>query len=104
MNETVHEECLLCHNNSVGQWETILKKTKQTLKNLWNFLVSYITSFFYITLPLEILDKTTKLHRWKFCYTPWKFQGQKPRLLETPYDYFLITPAPVDNSIHFVFN
>ena len=45
MNETVYEECLLCHNKSVGQWEAIPKQTKQTLKNLWNFLVSYFFSF-----------------------------------------------------------
>ena len=64
--------------------------------------LGFLLFFFYITLTLEIPDKTTKLHHWKFCYTPWKFQGQKPRPLETPHNYFLITPPPVDNSIHFV--
>ena len=39
------------------------------------------------TLPLEIPAKTN-IHAWKFrrivCYTPSKFQGQKPRPLEIP--------------------
>ena len=29
----------------------------------------------------------------KWCYTPWKFQSQKPIPLETAHDFFLITPG-----------
>ena len=29
----------------------------------------------------------------KLCYTSWKFQGQKPRLVEIKHDFFLITPG-----------
>ena len=28
----------------------------------------------------------------KLCYTPWKFQGQKPRLIKMQHDFFLIIP------------
>ena len=28
----------------------------------------------------------------KLCYTPWKFQGQKPRLMKMQHEFSLITP------------
>ena len=54
------------------------------------------TGFFYsFTLPLEIPDKS-KLHPWKLFkivfYIVWKFQDQKPRPLENPHNFFLVTP------------
>ena len=52
--------------------------------------------FRFVILPLETPGKV-KLHPWKFCkirgYTPWKFQGQKPRPIKIPHDFFLITPG-----------
>ena len=37
----------------------------------------------------------TKLHHWKF-HAPWKFQGQKPRPLDIPHDFFGTPPeSPV---------
>ena len=43
-----------------------------------------------VTFPFEIPDKM-KFHPWnlKLCYTPLKFQGQKPKpMVEIPHDFF----------------
>ena len=51
--------------------------------------------FRFVTSLQEIPDKV-KFHPWNFwnlCYTPWKFQGLYPRLVEIPHDFFLITPV-----------
>ena len=55
--------------------------------------------------PDRVGERYNFIYPWKFwakqsfspgnsgilCYTHWKFQGQKPRSLETPRDFFLIT-------------
>ena len=51
--------------------------------------------FGLVTLPLEIPEKA-KLRFWIFrkvvwCGTPWKFEGEKPRPMEIPLEFFLIT-------------
>ena len=46
------------------------------------FLKSTPESLRFVILPLEI----------KFCYTPRKFQSQKPKLIKIQHDFFLITP------------
>ena len=51
----------------------------------WNFRICYFTlrnSGENKFLSLEILQN---------CDTPWKFQGQKPRPMEIPHDFFLNT-------------
>ena len=62
-------------------------------------------NFKFRSLPLEIL--TFLFYSWHFwtkqsfplgnskkmCYTPWKFQSQKPTPIEIPHDFFLITPG-----------
>ena len=62
--------------------------------------------FRFVTLPQEISDKM-KLHPWNFqklFYTPWKFQGQYPRLVEIPDVFFLITPVISFSWPHFIFS
>ena len=41
----------------------------------------------------------------KLCGTHWKFQGEKPRAMETPHDFLLITVG-FDHcwKFHFFFN
>ena len=67
----------------------------------WNPLKNYegVEDILFLNPPLEFFiffpDKT-KLHPWKFCklcYILWKFQGQKPRSLEIPHDFFLVNPG-----------
>ena len=44
---------------------------------------------------MEILER--KHHPWKFLkiVLPWKFQGQKRRSMEIPYNLLLITPGGI---------
>ena len=51
--------------------------------------------FRFVTLPLEVLGKMklTPGNSTKLCYTYWNFQGQKPRPMEIPHDFFWITPV-----------
>ena len=60
--------------------------------------------FFYFTLgnsgqnkapPPEIPQNYVA----NLCYIPWKFQGQNPRFLEIPHDFFLVTS---ENSTSFL--
>ena len=57
------------------------------------FSAPFLGIFRFVTLPLEISDKTS-YHTWKFCRdvcdTPWRFLSQKPRPMEIPH-FFLIT-------------
>ena len=48
----------------------------------------------FVTLPLDIPKKMSSHSRnsAKFCYTPWKFQGQKPRTMEIQQHVFLNAP------------
>ena len=65
-----------------------------------------IFHFFYFTLgnseqnkapPMKIPQNCVT----NLCYIRWKFQGQNPRPLEIPHDFFLITPG---NSTSFLIN
>ena len=47
-----------------------------------SFIYSFNLFFKFVTLPMEIPDKT------KQCYTPWKFQVQKTRPVGIPHDFF----------------
>ena len=51
--------------------------------------------FRLVTLPLEVPDKMKLIpgNSTKLCYTHWNFQGQKPRPMEIPHDFFWITPV-----------
>ena len=90
------------------QW--IFQKTKQKNKN-WKH-----TSFFgkppelsrYVTLPLAIPEKTRLLLgisvMWSCInYTPWKFQNQKPRLLEITV-FFLMTSGKFTSYLEIPFS
>ena len=64
----------------------------------WYFSENPPGNFRFVTLPLEILEKTS-FHPWKFTkivwyvqLPPWKFQGQKPRLTEIPCEFFFEHP------------
>ena len=54
----------------------------------------------FATLPLEISEKKafTPENSAKFCDTPWKFKGQKPRAMEISH-FFLNSPR---NSTSFL--
>ena len=60
--------------------------------------------FRFVTLPLEIPEKTRKPHPLEILLqndTPWKFQDQKPRphAMEIPHEFFLNN---VENSTSFL--
>ena len=73
--------------------------------------MSMVEDIPFLKKPLEFLGLS--LYTWgfhtkqgftpgnstKLCYTPWNFQGQKPRLMEISYYFFLITPG---NSTSFL--
>ena len=62
-------------------WEnTFLKKNPGTF------------SIRFLTFTLEF-QKNQSGNYSKFCYAPWKFYSLKPRHLELPHDFFLISPA-----------
>ena len=56
--------------------------------------------FRFVTLPLEVSDKMKLIpgNSTKLCYTHCNFQGQNPRPIEIPYDFFWMTPV---NAISF---
>ena len=60
--------------------------------------------FRFVTLPLEILDKKNFLYPWKFCKIvlqiwPWKFQGQKPRLMKIQQSFLHGNSVKLCNNI-----
>ena len=58
------------------------------LKKPWIFEVCHLTLGNYgQNKAFFTLGNSVKL-----CYTPWKVQGQKPRLMKMQHDFFLITP------------
>ena len=61
----------------------------------YNFLKKNPRNFRFVTLPVEIPEKTS-IHPWKFSKTlsdtPWKFQIQKPRPMEIPHQFLLEHP------------
>ena len=59
------------------------------------------TIFRFVTLSLEIPEKQafTLWNSTKLCDTPWKFQDQKPRPMEIPYNFLLNSPG---NSTSFL--
>ena len=60
---------------------------------------------FFLYIPLEVPDKqkqsSTLGNSAKLCYIPHKFQGQRPRPLEIPHEFFLLNPG---NSTSFLIN
>ena len=46
-------------------------------------------------------QNSTNKNSAKLCYIPWKFHSDKPRPLEIPHDFFLVTPG---NSTSFLIN
>ena len=63
-------------------------RTHFFLKKTWIFEVCHFTLGNYgQNKAFFTLGNSVKL-----CYTPWKFQGQKPRLMKMHHDFFLITP------------
>ena len=58
---------------------------------------------FVAFLTMEIREKQifTPGNSAKLCYTPWTFQGHKPRPMEILHNFFLITP---ENSTSFSIN
>ena len=88
-------------SNFLKQNILILPRTNQRE----NILILPNTPYNSLKNPLEFLDLS--LYPWKFqgkqavaprnsaklCDTPWKFQGQKPRPMEIPQYFFLITPG-----------
>ena len=97
-------------NSSQLFWNGLFQKKEPNREGGWwhTFLKKPLELFWLFSVPLEISGKT-KLHPWKFsqketlksstpenlvkyvCYTPWKFQGQKPRPLEISHKSFLIS-------------
>ena len=55
-------------------------------KSRWNF------SFIYFTPGNSRQIKAPPLEIAQNCVTSWKFQDQKPRPLEVPHNFFLVTP------------
>ena len=77
--------------------ELFHKKRQIEGRRGWRHTVLKSPGVFHLfTWPLEIPDKS-KLHPWRLCKTvqhlPWKFQDLKPRPLEIPHNFFLVTPG-----------
>ena len=81
-------ECLNYYYNITNNHWAILEK----IQTEWFEDIRFWKKHGFITLPLEILDKA-KLYAnsVKLYFTPWKFQGQKWRLMEIQHEFFLIS-------------
>ena len=71
---------------------------KNPNRMIWGhtFLKKKHDIFGFITLPLEILDKAKfYANSVKLCFTLWKFQGQKWRLMEIQHFFWSILEIPL---------
>ena len=84
-----------CYYNITNDCWAIPEKSRQGglrtylfLKKPWIFEVCHFTLGNYG----QNKDFFTIANSVKFCYTSWKFQGQKPRHMKMQHDFFLIIP------------
>ena len=89
-------ECLICYYKTSNDYWTIPEKIQT--RWVWrNFQVCHFKLWKFWTKQSFILANSIKL-----CYTPWKFQGQKWRLMEIQHDFFLIDPEnPTSFSVNY---
>ena len=92
----------------IGQkkWAILERNQKGMGRGWWKdilFLKNLLEVLGFLLYPWNFRTKQsfTPGNSAKLCYTPWRFQCQKPRPVEVPHEFFLISPR---DSILFLIN
>ena len=90
-------------NSHFVVYSTMGYSRKKTKKGDWGhtFLKKPLEFFSFLLYLWKFQTKqsSTPGNSAKLCFIPWKFQAQKPRPLEIPHDFFLVT---LGNSTSFL--